>query len=181
MSDNRPTKTVAESRTELAQIMTPLEANVLGNVFGGAILAMIDLTASATAQKFSGTVAVTASFDRVDFNEPIDVGNLVTMTGCVTYVGRTSMEISIEVTATDLRSGVTRQSNLARVTMVAMRDGKPTPVPRLICETKDEKVQFLVSQARRERRMVHRSELEQTREKYAAMEESELDALIAQA
>ncbi|MBX3097022.1 MAG: acyl-CoA thioesterase, partial [Fimbriimonadaceae bacterium] len=66
-------KRVSETITELAQIMTPSEANILGNVFGGAILAMIDLTASATAQKFSGRVCVTAAFERVDFHTPIEV------------------------------------------------------------------------------------------------------------
>ncbi len=99
---SRPTRTVRESQTQLAQIMTPNEANLIGNVFGGSILAMIDLTASATAQRYSGHVSVTASFDRVDFHEPIEVGDLVTMTGFVSYVGRTSMEITIEVEATDL-------------------------------------------------------------------------------
>lgn len=80
-------KTVTETRTKLAQIMTPNDANVLGKVFGGSILAMIDLTASATSQKFAGTICVTAAFDRVDFHEPIEVGNLVSMVGTVTLRG----------------------------------------------------------------------------------------------
>src|SRR5262245_49712059 len=96
-------KTVSETRTHLAQIMTPEHANVLGKVFGGAILSMIDLTASAAAQKYSGCISVTASFDRVDFHEPIEVGSLVEMEGYVAYVGRTSMEIVIDVYSTNLK------------------------------------------------------------------------------
>jgi acyl-CoA hydrolase len=126
-------KTVSSTRTQLAQIMTPLDANVLGKVFGGSLLAMIDLTASATAQRFCGHISVTAAFDRVDFHEPVDVGSLVTMEGIVSYAGRTSMEITIDVFATNLKSGERRQTNTARVTMVAIEDGKPTPVPSLVC------------------------------------------------
>ncbi len=174
-------KTVSSTRIRLAQIMTPNDANILGKVFGGSILAMIDLTASATAQKFSGTIAVTASFDRVDFHEPIEVGDLVTMEGHVSFVGRTSMEITIDVTATNLPAGVTRHSNTARVTMVALQDGKPVSVPRLICETKVDKVNFLVAKSRRERRVVHFDEIEKMRLSYEANSEEELDALLSPA
>ncbi len=152
-------KTVSETRTRLAQIMTPNDANVLGKVFGGSILAIIDLTASATAQKFCGHIAVTASFDRVDFHEPIEVGNLVSMEGFVSFVGRTSMEITIDVYATNLVRGETKHSNTARVTMVALQDGKPVEVPRLICETREEKINFLLAKLRRERRSVHMNEI----------------------
>src|SRR5689334_2421749 len=108
-------KRVSETTTRLAQIMTPTDANILGNVFGGSLLAMIDLCASATAQKFTGIICVTAAFDRVDFHFPIEIGELVTLTGCVSYVGRTSMEVTIDVEATNLRKGLTRHTNTARV------------------------------------------------------------------
>ncbi len=172
-------KTVTSTRTELAQIMTPLEANVLGNVFGGAILSMIDLTASATAQKFSGNVSVTASFDRVDFHEPIEVGNLVTMMGTVSYAGRTSMEITIDVFATRLTEGIKKHTNTARVTMVALKDGRPTPVPALICETIEEKVMFLEGKLRRELRRQYLNELDQHYTILREYAESKLDELIA--
>lgn len=172
-------KTVTSTKTELAQIMTPLEANVLGNVFGGAILSMIDLTASATAQKFSGHVSVTASFDRVDFHEPIEVGNLVTMCGYVSYAGRTSMEITIDVYATRLTEGVQKYTNTARVTMVAVDNGKPTPVPQLICETREEKVMFLEGKLRRELRKQYLTELDAHYEILKGTSEPRLDELIA--
>ena len=171
-------KTVSETTTKLAQIMTPNDANVLGKVFGGSILAMIDLTASATAQKFSGHIAVTASFDRVDFHEPIEVGNLVAMEGHVSFVGRTSMEITIDVFSTTLVLGTKRHSNTARVTMVAMHDGKPTVVPRLICETREEKINFLIAKSRRERRQVHHQSIEDLRAEYELATDEDLDTLL---
>lgn len=173
-------KTVSSTRTQLAQIMTPLDANVLGNVFGGSLLAMIDLTASATAQRFSGHISVTAAFDRVDFHEPVDVGSLVTMEGFVSYAGRTSMEITIEVFATNLKSGERRQTNTARVTMVALQDGKPTPVPKLICETREDKIRFLEGKLRRELRDRQRAERDRHFAQYRELPDSELDRLLAQ-
>jgi len=172
---NRPTRTVRESQTQIAQIMTPNDANVLGKVFGGSILAMIDLTASATAQRFSGHISVTASFDRVDFHEPIEVGDLVTMTGFVSYVGRTSMEITIEVEATDLKSGHSRSTNTARVTMVALHEGRPAEVPRLVCETREDKIRFMLAKFRRETRDVHRAVFNDRRAELEALSPEALE------
>lgn len=172
-------KRVSETTTQLAQIMTPTEANFLGKVFGGSLLALIDLCASATAQKFSGCVSVTASFDRVDFHDPIEIGELVTLTGHISYVGRTSMEVTIDVEATNLRSGVRRHTNTARVTMVALEDGRPSPVPRLVCETREEKVRFLEGKLRREFRQKRLAEVAETRERLEQSSDAELDALLA--
>lgn len=166
------------TRTELAQIMTPLDANVLGKVFGGSILSMIDLTASATAQKFSGEICVTAAIDRVDFHEPIEVGNLVSTIGYVNYVGRTSLEITIDIYATDLKSGNRRHTNTARVTMVALKDGKPTSVPALTFETPEEKVRFLEGKVRRELRKVQAKETDKLFEQIASLSETELERWI---
>jgi acyl-CoA hydrolase len=169
-------KTVGQTRTRLAQVMTPTEANFLGNVFGGAILSMIDLTASATAQKFSGKVCVTASFDRVDFHEPIEVGELVTMEGVVSYAGRTSVEVTIEISATNLRTGQTRSTNTARVTMVAIEQGRPSPVPRLVCETRDEKIAAILGHHRRQVRTARLKEMEELAASLASASESDLES-----
>ena len=169
-------KRVSETVTRLAQVMTPNDANVLGHVFGGSILAMVDLTASATAQKFAGTICVTASIDRVDFHDPVEVGNLVEMEGRVSYVGNTSLEVTIEVFATNLAKGERRQTNTARVTMVALKDGKPTPVPRLVCETREEKIRFLEGFARRNLRQ---SRIEQMKHLHTKLNDSTDDQLDA--
>jgi acyl-CoA hydrolase len=168
-------KRVAETVTRMAQIMTPNDANVLGNVFGGSILAMVDLTASATAQKFAGRVCVTASFDRVDFHHPVDVGNLVEMEGCVSFVGRTSLEVTIDVYATDLTKGDRRHTNTARVTMVALEGGKPTPVPRLVCETREERVRFLEGAVRRRTRQEQAEQLARLHERLMSASDAEIE------
>lgn len=173
-------KRASETMTRMAQIMTPNDANVLGNVFGGSILAMVDLTASATAQKFAGRVCVTASFDRVDFHHPVDVGNLVEMEGVVTFVGTTSLEVTIDVFATDLTRGDRRHTNTARVTMVAVEDGKPVPVPRLVCETREEKARFFEGAVRRRFRKERSEQIAALQARLAAASDAEIDAWYAE-
>lgn len=173
-------KRVSETVTHLAQIMTPNDANVLGHVFGGSILAMVDLTASATAQKFAGRICVTASFDRVDFHSPIEVGNLVEMEGSVSFVGRTSLEVTIDVFATDLTKGDRRHTNTARVTMVAVGEGgRPTPVPRLVCETREERVRFLEGLTRRQFRGQRIQQMAAVHERLSLATDDDLESWIA--
>jgi acyl-CoA hydrolase len=98
----RLTRTVKESQHETSEIMMPGHANNLGHVFGGVVLAMMDKTAAVAAIRHSRTSCVTASIDRVDFREPIYLGDLVVMHASVNYVGRTSMEVGVRVEAEDL-------------------------------------------------------------------------------
>jgi len=172
-------KTPSSSRTETSQVVTPNDANFLGKVFGGTILSLVDLCAYATASRYAGNIAVTASFDRVDFHEPIELGEVVTCIGEVTYVGRTSMEVTIEVFAENVLKGGRRHTNTARVTMVAFKDGKPTPVPPLTFETKEEKVRFLEGKVRRELRKRQTLEQEKLCSQIAGLAEVELDQWIA--
>jgi acyl-CoA hydrolase len=171
-------KTVSSSQVVMSKVMEPTDANFLGKVFGGSILSLLDLTAYAAASKFAGNICVTASFDRVDFLEPIEVGELVTCEGHVSYVGRTSLEVTINVYADKIYTGTRRHTNTARVTMVAIKDGKPQPVPRLICETKEEKKMFLEGRLRRELRAHQRSELETLIQQIANSSEEELDSYL---
>lgn len=172
-------KTVSESHFELAEIVEPNDANFLGKAFGGAILAKIDLCAYATASRYAGAICVTASFDRVDFHSPIEVGEVVSMIGKVTYVGRTSVEVTIELYATNVLSGERRHTNTARVTMVALGpDQRPTEVPRLVCESREEKIGFLEGKLRRELRGNSKEVLESWIERFRDFDEPELDRLI---
>lgn len=143
----------------MSEVMQPTSANFLGKVFGGSILALIDLVAYATASRFAGNICVTASFDRVDFHQPIEVGELIICEGRVSYVGRTSVEVTIEVFAENVFEGARRHTNTARVTMVAIKDGKPVEVPRLLCETREDRIRFLEGQQRRDFRARQRDEL----------------------
>jgi acyl-CoA hydrolase len=171
-------KRVSETRVEMALVMEPNDANFLGKVFGGTILSKIDLCAYATASRFAGTICVTASFDRVDFLEPIEVGELVTFVGHVSYAGRTSVEVTIEVFAENILKNIRRHTNTARVTMVAIRDNRPTPVPKLIFESREDKVRFLEGRLRRELRFKQREERQRIFDDYERASDEELDALL---
>ena len=173
-------KTVASSRVDMSEVMTPNDANFLGKVFGGRVLALLDLVAYATASRFAGTICVTASFDRVDFHEPIEVGELVSCTGLVSYVGRTSVEVTISVSASNVLTGISRHTNTARVTMVAIDSrGKPQAVPRLICETREDKLRFLEGRLRRELRGQQREEFDRLAHQFQVASDEELDGHIA--
>lgn len=174
-------KTVSETRSIISEVMQPSDSNFLDKVFGGRILAMIDLCAYVTSAKFSGTFCVTASFDRVDFHEPIEVAELVTLEGHVTFVGRTSMEVTIEVYAMNVQKGLTRHTNTARVTMVAIGPGgKPMEVPRLITETREDRLRFLEGKLRRELRAIQKDDFAKVMEGYTDKSDEELESLISQ-
>ncbi len=168
-------KRVEETKLRMAQVMTPNDANVLGKVFGGSILALIDLTASAVSSKFAGRVCVTAAFERVDFLAPVEIGELVELDGFVSFVGRTSVEVTIEVHATHLATNTTRHVNTARVTMVAVQDGRPVAVPRLICGTREEKLAFLAGRLRRELRAERSIQTEKLLTKLNEMDDAQVD------
>lgn len=164
----------------MSEVMQPNAANLVGKVFGGTILSLIDLCAYASSSRFAGGICVTASFDRVDFHEPIDVGELVTLVGHVTYVGRTSVETTIQVYAENLFTGVKRHTNTARVTMVGLDENlKPKEVPRLICETREDKIHFLEGRLRREFRFKENEERERIARQFLSATDEELDRLMA--
>jgi uncharacterized protein (TIGR00369 family) len=133
-------KPVSASRLVLAQVMTPLDANIAGNVHGGNIMKLADTAAGVVAIRHSGRNCVTATVDRFDFHAPVYVGNLVTLKASLNFVGRTSMEIGVRVEAEDLRTGRKTHTNSCYITMVALdAEGKPAEVPRLILETDEDR------------------------------------------
>ena len=128
------------SRLVLAQVMTPQDANIAGNVHGGNIMKLADPAAAVVAIRHSGCLCVTASVDRFDFHAPVYVGNLLTLHASLNHVGRTSMEVGVRVEAEDLRTGKKTHTNSCYFTMVALAaDGTPTPVPRLLLETEEDR------------------------------------------
>ena len=148
---------VAESQHETAEIMMPQHANNLGHVFGGVVLAMVDKTAAVAAIRHARMSCVTVSVDRVDFREPIHVGDLVIVKSSVNFVGRTSMEIGVRVEAEDMISGSRRHTNSCYLTFVAVdRNGRPVAIPPVIPESEIEKRRFSAAQLRRKRRLEER-------------------------
>jgi acyl-CoA hydrolase len=138
------------SRGEITTLVMPNMQNVLGDLFGGNLMAMVDQAAAVAAIRHAGGRAVTASIDRVDFRERIPVGALVTCIGTVDFVGNSSMDITVEVYSELVSTGERRNTHTAHVVFVAIdENGKPMRVPRLIAETDEEK-------ARMERARLHR-------------------------
>jgi acyl-CoA hydrolase len=158
-------KAVRESQHESSELMLPQHANNMGHVFGGVILSMMDKTAAIAAFRHSRAAVVTASIDRVDFREPIHLGDLLVMKASVNWVGRTSMEVGVRVEAEDLLTGRRRHTNSCYLTFVAVdRNGRPIEVPGLIPETPDEKRRWAAAKERRRRRLEEREEEARTNE-----------------
>ncbi len=130
-----------ESRATMTELMMPNMANGNGNVFGGVLLSLVDRAASVAAIRHARSACVTVSVDRVEFREPIHVGELVTAKASVNYVGRTSIDVGVRVEAEAIVTGERRHTNSCYLTFVAIdEDGKPTPVPPLVLETEEERV-----------------------------------------
>ena len=145
-----PIKKVSESKTEISQLMMPQHANLAGVVFGGTILALADSVAYVCASRHAGPNCVTVSVDKVDFKEPIRIGELVTCMASVNFIGKTSMEVGIKITAEDLKTGQKRHTNSCYFTMVALdANGRPAPAPPIVMETADEKRRHRAAQKRR--------------------------------
>ena len=158
----RTVKPVSESQHESSELMMPQDANNLGHVFGGVILSMMDKVAAIAAFRHSRTSVVTVSIDRVDFREPIHVGDLVVMKASVNFVGRTSMEVGVRVEAEDLLSGARRHTNSCYLTFVAVdRNGRPVEVPDLSAVTPEETRRYEAARERRRRRLEERTSEQQ--------------------
>lgn len=150
-------KKVRDSSTTMAQVMTPQEVNRAGNVHGGVIMKLIDIAAGAVAIRHTRVNIVTASVDRLDFHNPVFNGDLVTLKASMNLVGRSSMEVGVYVQSENLITGEIRHTASAYLTLVALdKDGKPTTVPPLIFETKDEIRRNREAQARKETRLRER-------------------------
>jgi uncharacterized protein (TIGR00369 family) len=119
--------------------MLPSHTNFSGKIHGGYILSLLDQIAFACASKFSGNYCVTASVDTVDFLNPIEVGELVTMRASVNYVGKTSMIVGIRVESENIQTGKVKHCNSSYFTMVAKgENGSNALVPGLILSSNDD-------------------------------------------
>ncbi len=164
MSTVEPTlapRRVSESITTMTEYVLPTHANALGTVFGGQILAWIDLCAAICAQRHSGHLAVTAEFDDVMFQAPIAIGQVVLLSAKVTAAFRTSMEIVVEVVGEDAQSGRRWPCACAFVTFVAIENvgdqRKPALVPPLLMETEEERQLHAEATERRAQRLSRRN------------------------
>ncbi|UOQ80685.1 MULTISPECIES: acyl-CoA thioesterase [Hymenobacter] len=148
--------------------MIPSYANFGGKIHGGILLSLMDKVAYAAASKHAGNYCVTVSVDGVNFLQPVEVGELVSLLASVNYVGRTSLLVGIKVIAEDVRTGLVKHTNTSYFTMVAKDDaGKPTLVPGLRLENEEDTRRFLEAIKRREFNAQYRKEFDNARTELA--------------
>ena len=153
-------KPMSASSALLGQVMLPNDANPMGNVHGGAIMKMVDIGSAVSAMRHCGRQVVTVALDHMDFKQPAYIGDLVTITSCVEYVGRTSMVVHAKVEAENPTSGKKVLTSSCYLTFVALgEDGRPVPVPPLLAETPEEH-----DRMEHARRIYERSKEERARE-----------------
>jgi uncharacterized protein (TIGR00369 family) len=149
--------TIEASQVTLTQLMLPSYSNFSGKIHGGYILSLMDQVAFACASRHSGHYCVTASVNKVDFLNPIEVGELVTLKSSVNYTGRTSMVIGVRVESQNIKTGEVKHCNSSYFTMVAKdHENNNVPVPGIILNTPESVRRFV--------RSIHRQS--QSRERY---------------
>ena len=147
-------KRVEDSRVTLSQLMLPHHANPRGNIHGGEIMKLVDEAAALCAMRHAQRQVVTVVIDSMTFHSPVHVGDLVTFKASLTWVGRSSMEVEVWVTAEDPLSGECTHTNNAFLVYVALdEEGLPIQVPPLILKTDDERCRWAEAEARQHHRL----------------------------
>jgi acyl-CoA hydrolase len=146
-------KTVADSRITLHQLMLPQHANALGNVHGGLIMRLADEAGAICAMRHAQRPCVTVAMDSMTFRSAVHVGELLQLSAHINYVGRTSMEVGVEVTAENPITRARTHTNSAHLVFVALDDqGKPCGVPSMTLENDEERERWEKGKLRQERR-----------------------------
>lgn len=158
-------RSVKASQTVLKELMVPSYANFGGKVHGGIILSLMDKIAYTCSASHVKGYCVTASVDSVDFLNPVEVGELLTLSASINYVGNSSLEVGIKVVSEDFRLGIVKHTNTSYFTMVAMDKEtlKPVPVPGLILEDETEIERFIAGKIRKQLKRAHRTEMKKIR------------------
>jgi len=150
-------KAASASRLVLHQLMLPEHANGHGNVHGGVILRMVDEAGAICAMRHARLPCVTIAFDSMTFRQPVHLGELLICTANVTWVGRSSIEVGVEVNAENPITGVISHTNSAYVVYVSLGDdGRPSPANPLLVTTDEERAHFAAGAARQARRIEQR-------------------------
>lgn len=146
-----------DSEVTLQHFMMPEHANPLGNVHGGVIMKLVDEAAAICSMRHAQRPTVTVAIDSVSFRLPVHVGELVSLQARLNYVGRTSMEVGVEVLAENPIAGTVTHTNSAYVVLVALGDdGKPCSVPELVIATDDERKRWAEGERRQSARKAQR-------------------------
>jgi acyl-CoA hydrolase len=161
----RSLKTPEESRIRLSQLMGPADGNVRGYVHGGFLMKLCDEAGAMAALKHARRPTVTVTVDQMTFRAPVHIGDLVTVDAVVTWVGRTSIETHVEVTAENVMTGESNRTNTAHIVYVGLdRQGRPAPVPGLRLETDVERRRYDEAVERQAFRLMMREQEKAQRE-----------------
>ena len=137
----------------MTELMVPAYANLGGKIHGGLLLSLMDKVAYACASRHAGTYCVTVSVDNVNFLQPVEVGELLSLQASVNYVGHSSLVVGMRVTSENVQTRVVKHTNTSYFTMVARgEDGNKVAVPPLILETDDDVRRFIAALKRRDLR-----------------------------
>lgn len=155
----RKKKYVKDSIVTMTELVLPQHTNQLGNLLGGQLMHWIDICAALAAGKHSGIVCVTASVDKIDFNEPVKLGDMVTIVASVNRAFNTSVEVGVKVTAENITNSKKIHTNSAYLTFVGV-DGKGKPVKtfEIIPESDEEKRRYDEALQRRKNRLSNRKD-----------------------
>jgi len=161
-------KPVSQSATVLATLVEPSQTNPMGNIHGGTIMKLADQAGAAAAIRHAGRICVTASIDRLDFLNPVNVGDLVTLKSSVNYVHRTSMEVGVRIEAENMMTGTVKHVASAYLIFVALDERcRPVPIAPVIPQSEAEQLRYQQGQLRykqrQENRAQHRALLEAQR------------------
>ncbi len=151
-------KRVAASKTTQIQILMPEHINGYNRLFGGKLMEWIDVVAAVAARRHSGCNVTTACIDNLVFKDGAHVNSTIVLEGQLTYVGTTSMEVRVD-TFVERLNGEKKHINRAYLIMVALDEHeRPTPVPRLICDTDEEREEYRAGELRAKLRKQRRTE-----------------------
>ena len=152
-----PAKRVRDSQSEITQFVLPNDANPLGNILGGTVMHLADITGAIAAHRHAGSYVVTASIDHMDFRSPIRVGEIIILKASVNRVFHSSMEVGVKIYREEVFTREQRHTSSAYLTYVAVGpDGSPKPAPRVIAETAEEKRRYRQAGERRQWRIRQR-------------------------
>ncbi len=152
MAPSEP-KPVSRSQTETVELVLPNDTNPLGNILGGRVMHLIDITASIAAYRHARQQVVTAHMDDLSFHHPIKLGHFIILKASVNYVGRTSLEVGVKVLSEDPENGTRRHTSSAYLTFVAVDgEGHPTAIPPLQLETAEDERRNREARERLQRR-----------------------------
>ena len=150
-------KPVRVSQAEYTEVVLPGEANPLGNILGGRVMHLMDITAAIACHRHSNSYVVTVSVDYLDFRQPVKLGQLIVLQSSVNRVFKTSMEAGVKVFAEDILTGERKHTSSAYLTFVAIgKDEKSKTIIPVIPETEEEKRRYEEAGVRREQRLAMR-------------------------